>query len=349
MWVEHNHWQFPLFDLSVVKPPKREERLDDDHRDYQTKVNLGDEIGMGVYSLSADGQKQTPGLGTLGCYIEVKRRGRWFTLALTNYHVVRPLLDGFELTSGDDPAPSNVAGQDTALYKADLEGITTEQGRQLDTIEHPSRKTHLRIMHILQGDIDEAKSQKRKKESKNLKRLEKEYQEKKDFFDKEQHKFDRLWAVSGFSRRSAAVHRLDWALIEPTADRIGTNSLPKLNDWIRWKRPKHSDDPDTHSHLRDPSPRATRDQTEQATIMFKMGTTSGLTAARYSMCKGAVGIRKARYLTEAKEKTEEHFFVPCQRRGADDEVNLASKGDSGSVVYNDEGKVVGLLFRGTAP
>lgn len=348
VWIEHNNWEFPVFDLNVGQRSSDTQGRPSDKNDYRKKVNLGDEIGMGLYSPCVDGRTRTPGFGTLGCYVKVKKGRKWQTLALTNYHVVRPLFDGFELDLGEDkPFASKVTRQGTALYKADHEGVKTGQGQQLPGIEHPSRKTHIRILHTLQGQIEKEKA--RRPDGVQQKRLEAEYQAKKRFFDEGKHKFGQLWAASGFMRFSPAGHRMDWALIAPPADRIGANSLPNDATWDQWER--DSDRPSTankHSRLRGPSPKATLTLTKQDTLMFKMGARSGPTAAQYSKCKGCLGISESTYISDNR-KTDEHYFVPCQPRESENELSLAVSGDSGAVVYDDEGKVVGLLFRGLAP
>lgn len=346
VWIEHNDWEFPVFDLNVGQPSSDQDPRESDEEDYRQKVNLGDEIGMGLYTPCVDGRTRTSGFGTVGCYVELKRGGEWRTFALTNYHVVRALFGGFELELAEGkPALSKVVRQDTALYKADHEGVRPEQGQQLPVIEHPSRKTHIRIMGNLQGDIETEKAE--RPGGPVQKELEEQYQSKKRFFDEEHHKFGHLWAASGFARRSAAGHRMDWALIAPAADRIGTNSLPSKATWRQWNRGRlRPSMPDTHTHLRGPSPEATLERTKGNTIMFKMGAGSGPTTAQYSNCKGCLG--EGRYVGD-KHQADEHLFVPCKAIGGRDGLSLATAGDSGAVVYNDEGKVVGLIFRGLTP
>lgn len=348
VWIEHNDWEFPVFDLNVGQRSSDTESKPSDQNDYRKKVNLGDEIGMGVYSPCIDGSTRTSGFGTVGCYVRVKKEGKWRTLALTNYHVVRPLFDGFKLDRAEgEPFASKVTRNDTALYKADHEGFKTEQGQQLPGIEHPSRRTHIRILGNLQISIDQEKEF--RPNGLEQKRLEAQYQAKKRFFDDGKHKFGQLWAASGFMRRSAAGHRMDWALIAPAADRIGANSLPNVATWIQWGggNPRPSA-PDKHNRLRGPSPEATLKLTKAKTLMFKMGAKSGPTTAVYSEFRGCLGISEAIYVANNR-KTDEHYFIPSQPRRSRTEVNLAVGGDSGAVVYNDEGKVVGLLFRGLAP
>jgi hypothetical protein len=346
VWIEHNDWEFPVFGLHADQP-SRDARWRHRGKDgYGKKVNLGDEIGMGFHSPCVDDRTRPSGFGTVGCYVKVKKGGNWRTFALTNYHVVRPLFDGFELDLVEESqSASKVTRQGTALHTADHEGLKTEQGRRPPAVEHPARTTHLRILGYLENCIDQEKT--KRLEGPIQKRLEAQYQVKKRFFDEDRHKFGRLWAASGFMRRSAAGHHMDWALIAPAANRIGANSLPSKATWRQSNRGcLEPPTPDTHTHLRGPSPEATLGRTKGNTIMLKMGANSGPTTAQYSNCKGSLG--EARYVGD-KRQTDEHLFVSCEAIDSRDRLSLATAGDSGAVVYNDEGKVVGLVSRGLAP
>ncbi|EEU44453.1 uncharacterized protein NECHADRAFT_85007 [Fusarium vanettenii 77-13-4] len=63
------------------------------------QVNLGASIGAARYLRTSGGSITNPSTGTLGCYIEIRQRGKttWEKFGLTNYHVMRPCLDGIVL------------------------------------------------------------------------------------------------------------------------------------------------------------------------------------------------------------------------------------------------------------
>lgn len=92
-----------------------------------TKVNAGADIGACTYvptDRSPPDHLSNPAVGTLGCWLEIKVHGRgWETVGLTNYHIVRPCLPGYNVThSGQRGKASGPVKRGTALWKADLRG-----------------------------------------------------------------------------------------------------------------------------------------------------------------------------------------------------------------------------------
>jgi len=109
----------------------------------QTKVDAGADIGACTY-VPTDGSPpehlSNPAVGTLGCWLEIKVQGRgWQTVGLTNYHVVRPCLSGYNVTCiGKGMKTSGPVKKGTALWKADIEGLGTKNTRKL-MMESPTR------------------------------------------------------------------------------------------------------------------------------------------------------------------------------------------------------------------
>ncbi|KAF4595373.1 Peptidase cysteine/serine, trypsin-like protein [Ophiocordyceps camponoti-floridani] len=94
---------------------------------YDDKLNMGACIGARRYVPRNDGVWRSPVSGTLACYVDLLRRGKWEKYAITNHHVVRPALDGFML--------DRVEGDGTSTYGeprlgSDL-GIADEKGSMI--------------------------------------------------------------------------------------------------------------------------------------------------------------------------------------------------------------------------
>lgn len=342
VWIEHNDLVSSVFDLTP--PYKQQDAQHGDAYPYATKVNLGDAIGPSAYTSSSGGQRFSPGFGTLGCYLQVKQSGVWLTLGLTNYRIVRPFLEGFVIdVSSSSPKPAAVPRHGTALWKADRDGIQFQQARTL-LMECPPRHKHMRVMANLDDHIKQL--QQEKSPSKELQLQLEERREKQQFFDEAKHKMGNLWAASGFSRRSGG-HRMDWALFQPPGDGVGSNSLPDRAARVKAHRTAKPGDADKHRQLCNHSSRVTLATAETGTKMFKMGAKSGPTAGLYSGFKGCIGIPESKYID--RTKTDEHVFLPCVLGSGSREAQMGVPGDSGAVIYNNEGVAVGLLFRGLGP
>ncbi len=102
---------------------------------YQTKVNLGDDLGPPA---NLDSESD-PGAGTLGCWVEIKTRSQpeWTKYALTSYHVARPAISGFKADQAD-------ITQGSDIWKADLNGLTPKDclSSPPAQIEHPAPHRH---------------------------------------------------------------------------------------------------------------------------------------------------------------------------------------------------------------
>ncbi len=109
--LEHNvmfRWAFPLVSAGLT-PEEKEERIEQlgfkELSEYKRRVDLGADIGAAQYIRRIDGRDCSTLMGTLGCYLEIKslRHPTWTKVALTNYHVVRPAINGYQL--GIQPGP----------------------------------------------------------------------------------------------------------------------------------------------------------------------------------------------------------------------------------------------------
>lgn len=169
-------------------------------RPYWDKVQLGGKIS------------RSSGLpGTLGCYVEVGGNGRWYTLALTSYQPIRPLLT-----------------QDSSLLsKVYQEGILVEQGQppSLGTLGHLSQQTHNRRKARLE-DVPASQPRQSARARRELSDLE-------AFFEHGRHVLGSLWAASDYGPRSNRGRSINWALIDVRPERRGTNALPDEATWAR--------------------------------------------------------------------------------------------------------------------
>lgn len=346
VWFEHNRWDCSAFRLvpPSTLPGPLEPRQPGDEIPYRQRVNLGADISASTYTRVPDGRTFSSTVGTLGCYVQVKYQNEVLILGLTNYHVIRPCLEGYEIEigKGGRPQAKAVVREGTALNIADRQGLNVQTEGML-RIEHPSRHKHNRVMAHLRVFIEKAKLS--GKDPENCALWEREKKDKQNFFDNEDHLFGRIWAASGFTRQSHTNKRLDWALIQVNQDRQGTNVLPDNATWKNAGYDGIQPGQDGRNRLRDAQPAASISKMEENTSVWKMGATTGPTCGRYTGYHQFASLREARYV-DAGPDTYEFCFEPPEGRMVP---GLAASGDSGAVVYNTDGVAVGLVFTGLNP
>lgn len=301
--------------------------------EYTQKVGLGADVGAGRYLISKEGKRLNPSFGTLGCYVELRLKGglEWTKFALTNYHVVRPAIEGFirpEGTTVFSPDPQS------HLYASDHNGFMPDNA--IDSgIESPSRVKHNNTIRFLNAAIqapDDFFDETEMIESRD---------QKIAFFEQNKHPLGTLWAGSGFNRRSADNGMLDWALIKVEESRIGRNTLPDKGAWPKsmWTHvpPKKIQG----AQLGRLAP--AHDITVRQKV-FKLGASTQGTTAEYSKHKADVVYRDWKYMfLENHRHTRETAFTSIANH-----FKVASGGDSGSIVYGGNGRALGMLFRGSS-
>ncbi len=106
---------FPLQDLS--KPPELEDIIGDE---YSETIGMGSDFGPAKYFEKAPGQSFHGPYGTLGGYLKVtdQRTQEVTRMGLTNYHTIRPAVEGFGLKVG----PGNAAVPVDVPPGSDLDG-----------------------------------------------------------------------------------------------------------------------------------------------------------------------------------------------------------------------------------
>ncbi|KAM0358435.1 hypothetical protein ACHAO7_003516 [Fusarium culmorum] len=347
--IEHNigsqmafDYVQPLGDKQVIQKNIKDNNLFLKHP-YQTLVSLGDPIGAARY-IKLSGQKKNPVTGTLGCYVELKtaQNQTWEVYALTNYHVVRPTIDGFQLKlNSNGKTALRSPQQPSKLWKADEDGLRPGTSVPSEMMESPTRAKHNHTLWMHKERIAEvdalahqdAASTQRKQEAKQA------LNSKIAFFDTYSHIFGKVYAGSGYKHRSVENNRLDWALIRVNRNRIGTNDLPGPNAWnhMYLGQPTNT----FGRRLRNPTQSISQNASQPCINVFKLGSTSGATAGVFHEVKIDVKINDDKHLK--LPPSSEYVFQP---QGGPE---FALPGDSGAAVYDDQGCIVGLLFTGQVP
>ncbi|KAK0715363.1 hypothetical protein B0H67DRAFT_459958, partial [Lasiosphaeris hirsuta] len=80
-------------------------------------------------------------------------------------------------------------------------------------------------------------------------------------------------------------------------------------------------------------------------LVFKVGASTTWTAGEFSRTKTDCSIREDKYMKQPK--SEEYVYIGLKAQK--DFVNFIDHGDSGAMVWDRQGDVVGLLFRGQVP
>ncbi|KAK1761920.1 hypothetical protein QBC33DRAFT_614651 [Phialemonium atrogriseum] len=343
--------------------PAKDTGLD---RDYQRQVNLGDDIGMALYVIRKDGKRCNGGCGTLGCYLEIKTKsdqGSWKKVALTNYHVVRSAIPGFSLKPKNTvqalPGTSAVIDQAVAITAIDVPIISSElsesdkRGFFLSTatnftpVESPSRRNHNFNIHQLQKRIDvltkNADARGLQAVAAATAPLTQNLASKVSFFNSGRQHLGTLFAGSGFTRRTSENHRLDWALIDVVPGRQGDNMLPVEAKWVaEYSDMTHCPLPTGCGIPLRPKQqgRSLKDVTP-GEILFKVGMKTGVSAGYFSHVKSNCWLEDDKHM--GMPRSSEYLFLGHEGKPFGDH------GDSGSVVYDAEGQVLGLLFTGLSP
>lgn len=364
-WGDLDLWAFEL-----LEPKSR--LIEFSHfKEHQEKVHLGANIGAGRYTEFEDKhgakEKGRAGVGTLGGYIEYQtvndKDDTWHKAALTCYHVVRSIFPGFQLAR-DPAAPSNtmsgpsrkvIEPADNSLcLHVDKNGSSplTLKNYKKFVIEAPSRVLHniavtvrteelCKYAHLPEGATrDELFAY----VAKNKSVLDHPVQMLKDglaFFDENRQQLGFPLITSGYSRRRNA-HRMDWAVLQVSPKRQGSNPLPSFEDWQREVDKRrylvefvHHEFPGT---LQNPPDKVMEAHLKRP--YFSKGSRSGLIAGRMSGVKSDVDIREDRYLRRG-ESLEFTYVSPGAKN-----MQTAQQGDSGAFVWNDRCQLVGMILGG---
>ncbi|KAG9508200.1 hypothetical protein J7337_001763 [Fusarium musae] len=326
--------------------------------DYHDKVELGDDISISKDVVRDDGETCNSLCGTLGCYLEIKTKTnpQWTRVGLTNYHNVRPGFQGYTIKNINGESKTGPPSSNSQLLNVDQNGWKPGMAGDPTVFESPSRIKHnytvwdlkQRIQeakHIVQGDPSE-------ENKKDLASLEGELQRKVDFFDQDKQLLGPLIAASGYGRRSTKNHRLDWALIEVPEHRQGSNCLPLKREWMKYPHHRlYRPDPKTYGQPLKNQAKSMLPLEDRASHLprldsnvWKLGTTTKLTAGQFSEFKNDVQLSEESHMSQAL--SNEYCFV---YNNIVNQGPFSGHGDSGAVTFDEKGCIVGLLFRGQVP
>lgn len=300
-------------------------------------VSLGADIGSVLYLRDRLGERRHAGVGTLGCFVDIKTHANseWKRLALTNYHVVRPALGA--LVIGDGGGGVELIGPDSPALRADREGLKPFQSPSV-FIEHPSRRRHNGTLVSLEERIERGEARGASTQVQLLREI---HTAKTVFFDNGQYISGKIWAASGYLRRSGNNSRIDWALVEVHPSRPSSNVLSSLDTWSGiGDTPENAGcGPDGRLRLDTRGPSVEKFLSWD--LAFKVGAVTGPTVGVY---------REFRAMT--KYANDKHLNVPPSMERVfygQDGKHFGLLGDSGAAVYNQNGLFVGILFTGLVP
>ncbi|KAK3352427.1 hypothetical protein B0T25DRAFT_500520 [Lasiosphaeria hispida] len=325
-------------------------------------VYAGSDISAGCYITRNDNKPSSPMVGTLGCWVQIKVKGKdWTTMGLTCYHVLRPCLKGYMVGAAKTQVPGlsekvdrgcmSDPAKDSACWTADIKGFIPKDMPMLEMVEHPPRIKHNVNTTNKQAHIKDLKELRQPTEAKEA-----ELKEVLEFFNNGHQYFGRPFVASGYLRRTKTNGRLDWALIQPFGDsRVGGNALPTLQDW-RSKGYMEPQMPAKQDNcVLEPQGISIHDCVKDVTAVhdkvfgFKMGASTRCTAGQLSWVKTTCTITEEKYMagrSQKERRSTEYVFAPIH---LDPTIRFGNRGDSGAVVFDKLGRVMGLLFTGERP
>ncbi|KAI9899445.1 hypothetical protein N3K66_005906 [Trichothecium roseum] len=302
--MEHNEIHQSAFELNIPDVPSINSPGDRTRyiikEEYKQRVDLGADIGASNYLRRHDDDKVcNPLLGTLGCYVEVETMTStpgWMTMALTCHHVVRPCSDGFVVKMSSKPPYSSIIGNplpNSTLEKFDASGRFPNSSDADNGMEHPTHVKH-----------NETVTHLRRKVAQGFPWAQSELDQKLAFFDEGRQMLGHVWASSGYSRRTPDGGRLDWALIQVSPDRQGTNALPRAEEWeskyveLPESSPRNFPNPRTFRKMLKPQGDITLKMTsaDNSIRVFKVGAISGVTCGTFCRIKSNAKTREDKYM-----------------------------------------------------
>ncbi|EXM05334.1 hypothetical protein NOF04DRAFT_16818 [Fusarium oxysporum II5] len=366
--IEHNlnmFCTFPLLPITDDKAARMENGYRNSKRitgDYRNTVQIGDDIGAARYTTrEEDERSRDPGAGTLGCFVQIKTTNHqeWRTMILTNYHVVRPAFDGFKLKTVGSESVAAAPDNDSDLWYVDVHGYSPHNKHNLKgrvcSMESPSRTKHNFTITSIDDTIATLKEQakfwqqtfnstKDERHERNLRGLKSriaalkvERREKVTFFDGDKHFAGRIFLCPGFLRKSKG-RRMDWALIHLDKSRSWSNRLPDMDD---WKSLQDEDKPYRTYDMPITDPLHSLEERTSLGHVYKVGAVTGATTGDCHDEQENVKLVDDVHLgQDERSKTTELIIKPGGPG------KFCSHGDSGSVVFDSDGGIVGLFFRG---
>jgi hypothetical protein len=143
---------------------------------------------------------------------------------------------------------------------------------------------------------------------------------------------------------------MDWALIKLLGNpplRTGKNTLPTVDEWTARDYSYWPEVAVCGSSLRQPPGEGLRSTLNGAPV-FKLGTSSGPTSGTFSKVQVGVAFKDDAHL-EAVMGPENYRCREFMYIEDPASTWLSKRGDPGSVVFDEEGRALGLLSRGHRP
>ncbi|KAF5568041.1 dihydrolipoyl dehydrogenase [Fusarium phyllophilum] len=364
--IEHNEGMVGYFD-NFTSPTREQmnrgyrlkKRIEDE---YYSTVHIGDDFGAARYIKRTDGERLSPTNGTIGCFVQLKTCDpdpTWRTFILTSYQAVRPAFDGFTVAPNgtDSSVAPPIANSD--LWTLDSAGYTPNSSAKPTAFESPSRSKHHFNIHDIDDHVAVLTKHIQYLEKKDWPTKEKQLQEfrgriaalrderkqKTDFFGANKQALGRLYAASRFRRRLVG-RRMDWALIE--FDRPWHGRLPEREEWKSHlsrvsEMPYMTFGMKLEEQTRSIEALSGLAWSSRTFSVYKIGTSSGPTAGSLLCTNNLVTIKDDQYMNPSP--TEEMAFEPKRYTYAS-ERGFCASGDSGSVVFDELGGIVGLMIGG---
>ncbi|KAG4261353.1 hypothetical protein FPRO03_11904 [Fusarium proliferatum] len=317
--IEHNEGMIGHFD-NFTNPTREQmnlgyglkKRIEDD---YYSTVHIWDDFGGARDVKRTDGEQLSPTNGTIGCFVQLRTsepEPTWRTFILTSYQSVRPAFDGFTVTPDgtDSSVAPPIANSD--LWTVDSAGYTPDSSAKPTTFESPSRSKHKFNTRCIDQSIA----------------------------------LEKLYAASGFRRRVVG-RRIDSALIE--VDRPWHDRLPECDEWesphsLLLKTPLVTYGMQLQEQTRSIEALSGYGWSSYRADVYKIGTGSGPTVGSFLCTNNLVMIRDDQYMNPSP--TEEIAFAPERHNYDTSQWGFCAPGDSGSVVFDEDGGIVGLVIGG---
>ncbi|KAF5594067.1 hypothetical protein FPANT_4950 [Fusarium pseudoanthophilum] len=364
--IEHNEGMVGYFD-NIANPTREQtnrgyrlnKRMEDD---YYSTVHVGDDFGAARDIKRTDGERLSPTNGTIGCFVQLKTpdpEPTWRTFILTSYQAVRPAFDGFAVTANGTYSTVAPPIANSDLWTVDSAGYTPDSSAKPMAFESPSRSKHHFNIHCIDQKIahyaecipyweklDRPRKEKQLQEFRErISALKAEKKQKTEFFEANKQALGRLYAASGFRRRLVG-RRMDWALIE--LDRPWHDRLPECEEWeshrsIFSSLPWMTFGMQLQEQTRSIEALSGYDWSSNRANVYKIGSGSGPTVGSFLCTNNLVTIRDDQYMNPSP--TEEMAFEP-KRHTYDSELIFCAPGDSGSIVFDEEAGIVGLVIGG---
>ncbi|KAF4503412.1 alcohol dehydrogenase [Fusarium agapanthi] len=346
--VEHNEGMIGYFE-NFTSPTteqmnrgyKLKKRIEDE---YYSTVHIGDDFGAARYIKRTDGERLSPTNGTIGCFVQLKASDPEPTGGPSSLHLIKRV------------APP-IANSD--LWTIDSVGYTPHSSAKPTAFESPSQSKH----HFNIRDIDERvagltnhiqywekkdwpiKEKQPQRFRGRMAALRDERKQKTEFFEVNKQALGRLYAASGFRRRVVG-RRMDWALIE--FDRPWRDRLPEHEEWesplsILSTMPYMTYGMQLEEQTRSIEALSGLAWSSSTFDVYKIGTSGGPRVGSRLCTNNLVTIRDDQYMNPLP--TEEMALEP-KRYICASERGFCAPGDSGSVVFDESGGIVGLMIGG---